>query len=137
MSTKVFGLDTTEIQNGLLEFESKFDSAIHMFAETQAKNLEKDAKLQARWTDRTGHARQRLRGFSEKTVNGRRIVLSHGVDYGLWLELAHEKKYAIVEPTVRLSAPFILSDLRDLVNKMNNTYVKDYDTSYKIYKSRE
>ena len=34
--------------------------------------------------------------------NGYRITLAHGVDYGIWLELAHEKKYAIIPETIRV-----------------------------------
>ena len=33
--------------------------------------------------------------------NGYRIRLAHGVDYGIWLELANEKRYAIIDETVK------------------------------------
>ena len=44
-----------------------------------------------------------------------RITLSHGVSYGIWLELANEKNYAIVAPTVRDEGPRIVKDLSDLL----------------------
>ena len=33
-------------------------------------------------------------------ANGYRITLAHGVEYGIWLELAHEKRYAIIQETI-------------------------------------
>ena len=47
-----------------------------------------------------------------------RITLAHGVDYGIWLELAHEKNYAIIAPTVREEGPRIVSDLDNLMSKL-------------------
>lgn len=47
------------------------------------------------------------------------IVLSHGVDYGIWLELANEKNYAIVEPTVRLNANEIMNGMENMLDKIH------------------
>ncbi|ADQ06506.1 conserved hypothetical protein [Caldicellulosiruptor hydrothermalis 108] len=66
-----------------------------------AGNLEAYAKENAPWTDRTGNARQGLHGGVD--INGKdsyTLYLSHGVEYGIWLELAHDGNYAIVGPTI-------------------------------------
>lgn len=57
-------------------------------------------KAGAPWTDRTGMARGSLSG--ESSVGGGQAVvtLSHGVEYGIWLEVAHQGRYAIVIPTL-------------------------------------
>ena len=47
-----------------------------------------------------------------------RITLAHGVSYGIWLELAHEKNYAIIAPTIREEGPRIVEDLGDLMSKL-------------------
>ena len=47
-----------------------------------------------------------------------RITLAHGVEYGIWLELAHEKNYAIIAPTVREEGPRIVEDLDNLMSKL-------------------
>ena len=47
-----------------------------------------------------------------------RITLAHGVEYGIWLELAHEKNYAIIAPTVREEGPRVVQDLDNLMSKL-------------------
>ena len=113
-----FRFDADDLLNGLAKVESKANIAIGMLCETAAKNLEKDAKSQAPWTDRTGSARQRLQGYTYQRTSGWRIVLAHGVDYGIWLELAHEKRFAIVGPLINLSGPYILKDFENLLDKI-------------------
>lgn len=113
-----YRFDAKKVVSGLVKTESKAMLTIKMYAQTAAKRMEGDAKSQARWTDRTGHARQRLIGYVTDESTGIRVNLAHGVDYGLWLEVANEKRFAIVEPIVRLSAPFILESYTNLLNKM-------------------
>lgn len=95
-------LDLRGLTRGFLETNTRMDSALDMFAENAAVKLQDYARDNAKWTDRTGHARQRLVGKSYRIGNVRRIELSHGVDYGMWLELAHEQRFAILEPTIRI-----------------------------------
>lgn len=95
-----FRLDAKGLLTGLTGLESKTDTAIRMYAETSAKKMENYAKENRRWTDRTGHARQRLNGYVGKMANGYRVYIAHGVNYGLWLELAHEKRFAILPQTI-------------------------------------
>lgn len=92
--------------------------AIRMYAESQAKNLEGYAKEHRPWTDRTGDARKRLTGYVSTIPNGYRINLAHGVDYGVFLELAMEKKYAILEPTVRLKGPDVIRGMNNLLDRL-------------------
>jgi hypothetical protein len=94
------------------------NAAVQMFADTKAQYLQGEAQENRPWTDRTGEARKRLRGSYEKTVTGYRLVLAHGVDYGQWLELAHEKRYAIIEPTIRLCSPKIMKDFKGMMNRI-------------------
>lgn len=112
-------LNLDGILNGLTEFQTKADIAVEMFARTAAKTMETDAKEQAKWENRTGRARQSLVGYvTKENSHTVRINLAHGVDYGIWLELAHEKRFAIVEPIVRLSSPYIMKDFEGLIDKM-------------------
>lgn len=95
-----FKFDSGLLNGGLLDFENKAQAAIRMYAEQSALELQNYAKKNARWTDRTGHARQRLTGDVLVASNGYKLRLAHGVDYGVWLELANEKKYAIIQETI-------------------------------------
>ena len=40
------------------------------------------------------------------------LYLSHGVEYGKWLELAHGGRFAIVGPTIMRVGPRIGDDLK-------------------------
>lgn len=101
MAKSTFIFDASDLQKGLLGMESKAKVAIEMKVDQCAKDLVVDAKLKAPWTDRTGQARRMLNSyFYELQSGGYRIALSHGVNYGIWLELAHEKNFAIIQPTI-------------------------------------
>ena len=80
--------------------------------------LEGYAKEHRPWTDRTGDARKRLTSYVTDIPNGYRINLAHGVDYGIWLELAMEKRFAILEPTVRLQGQEVLRGMNRLLEEL-------------------
>ena len=96
-----FKFDAYKLAKKLGSMENKFDMAVSALADQGALAMQNSAKSNARWQDRTGAARQRLKGDSQAVSNGYRIRLAHGVDYGIWLELANEKRYAIIDETVR------------------------------------
>lgn len=116
-----FRLDATDLQNSLRIFEERASDAMFMYCETAASDLEGYMKRNRPWTDRTGQARQRLKGTAEKVDDKFRIALSHGVDYGIWLELAHEKRYAVLEPTVRLQGPEVVRGFRGLLESLEGS----------------
>lgn len=77
-----------------------------------------DLKTQARWTDRTGAARS---GLVAIPIHGRtyeEIYMAYSVTYGIWLEVAHDRKYAIITPMMRIAGEALLSDMRYLLDKM-------------------
>lgn len=65
-----------------------------------AAMLEKYAKENRPWHDRTGNARKGLWGSHEVMATEISVKLGHGVDYGIYLELARAGKYAILLPTM-------------------------------------
>ena len=101
-----FHLDISGLLRGLEGHETRADAAIRMYAEQSALQLQNAAKENRPWVDRTVHARQRLRCSVTTISNGYRLILAHGVDYGLWLELAHEKKYSIIPKTIEYVGTF-------------------------------
>lgn len=111
-----FSLDASELEKGLDSFGVRFLAALEMYGRTSAAYLASEAKENRPWTDRTSRARLGLTGSSDLEDGDVRIVLAHTVDYGLWLELAHEKNYAIVEPTVTLNKDKIVEGLETLLN---------------------
>lgn len=109
-------IDSSSLEAGLDALMKP--AVIRMYVETQAKNLEAYAKEHRPWTDRTGDARKRLTGYVTTIPHGYRINLAHGVDYGIWLELAMEKRFAILEPTVRLKGPSVVKGMERLLDRL-------------------
>src|SRR5690606_40915510 len=74
-------------------------AAMVALARRWSVDLEGQMRDTAPWTDRTGAARAGL--FSDVRVGPDElsIILAHGVDYGVYLELANNGKYAILWPT--------------------------------------
>lgn len=113
-----FRIDSTEVQNNLKALPPKVNAAVGMYAKTASKTLENYAKQNAPWTDRTGHARQRLTGDATEVERGWQIELSQGVDYGIFLELAHEKRFAILQPTILAKSSEVLHGFTHLMDKL-------------------
>ncbi len=95
--------------------EEKVRAAIGLYADTAAKKMEGEAKINAPWTDRTTNSRNSIQGDFNWQGNKAIIALSGNVDYFVYLELAHEKKYAILKPTIDRNAPEILKGCQRLV----------------------
>lgn len=107
------------LKKNLDKMSTKLGAVVLMYASTKASELQAKMKLNRPWTDRTGMAKALLNAkVSQPNKNTIRITLSHGVDYGIWLELANEKNYAIIAPTIREEGPRIIADLNNLMSKL-------------------
>jgi len=82
------------------EEEKRMKAAVMRVAKYIAEEMERYAKENAPWTDRTSNARQGLQGNTRFDEDAIYAVIAHSVEYGKWLEIAHEKKYAILKGTV-------------------------------------
>lgn len=71
-------------------------------------------KTNAPWTDRTGQARQTLHTEVELLIGEAALHLMHGKDYGLWLELKNQGRYAAVLPALDHFAPIIWKAVLEL-----------------------
>lgn len=93
--------------------------AVKALAEAQAVELESYMKRKRPWTDRTGRAKLGLSAtVSQPSETMFRITLSHGVTYGKWLELANEKKYAIIKPTIDTKGKESYKVFQDFMDKV-------------------
>lgn len=97
-------------------YETKTQAAVRMYAMQGAQKFENYAKINRQWTDRTGRARQSLKGYIETTPNVTYINIAHGVYYGIYLELCNERKYAILQKTVDANAQEVLQGFEELLN---------------------
>lgn len=82
----------------------------------QAEAMENYAKTNAPWTDRTGDAREYLSATVEETGPIGTIVLSHGVPYGIWLEIANGGRFSIIPETIDVYGPQIMRSLQNMMN---------------------
>ena len=118
MSFKI-NYSESSLSKKLDELGPKMGAMILMYAATKASKIESNMKTGRLWIDRSGAAKARLSAkVSQPDLTTVRITLAHGVEYGIWLELAHEKKNAIIAPTIRDESPRIITDLDNLMSKI-------------------
>lgn len=109
------------LNRNLSDLTTKIGAAVLMLASTEASRLESKMKINRPWTDRTGMAKATLRAsVSQPSKDKIRITLSHGVDYGIWLELAHGKNWAIIAPTINQEGPEVVKHFQGLMDRIGN-----------------
>ena len=113
MSIRWEGVDT--MLNNLESYERRVRFAVRQVALFWAARLESYAKENAPWTDRTANARQSLHTWvedlSQDTV---RLYLSHGVNYGIYLEVRWAARFAIIWPSIQRHLPEIRQMLQEI-----------------------
>ncbi len=103
----------------IINYGTKVDSALKMYCDTSCRRLEGYAREHAPWKDRSGAARLRLNSSYQTTSTGYRLKLAHGVEYGIYLELSHEKRFAVIYPTIQYVGPNeIMPGLKALLNRL-------------------
>lgn len=114
-----FDYNQSTLKSGLNRMSDKLGAVVLMYTSTKSVEIEAKMKQNRPWTDRTGMAKATLNAkVSKPSANIIRITLAHGVEYGIDLELKHEKNYAIVGPTVEIEGPRLVSDLNNLMSKL-------------------
>lgn len=108
------GTDKVVSRNMFL-YGQRAKNAVKSVANYWAPIVEAYAKQEAGWTDRTANARQTLHAHVEELANDTvALYLSHGVDYGLWLEIANSGKYAIILPALEAHYDPIMKMLKEI-----------------------
>lgn len=90
------------IEDGIIEWYDgpEWDDVAFEHFSLSAEQLQEIMQQDAIWEDRTGDARNGLSAtaFRDDSVIG--IILAHGVDYGFWLEVIQNGRFAIIGPTL-------------------------------------
>ena len=111
--------DESTLKKNLDKMSVKLGAVLLMYSATKASEIQAKMKLNRPWTDRTNMAKTLLNAkVSQPEPTLIRITLAHGVDYGIWLELANNKNYAIIAPTINEEGPRIIEDLDNLMSKL-------------------
>lgn len=79
--------------------------------EFYADQIEEWMRENAPWDDRSGEARDGLTAEVDRHRMQAALYVYHTVDYGIWLEVRWNGKYAILTPAVEHWGPFVMQEL--------------------------
>ena len=96
--------DDGQIRKNIRKLDRDTVEGIGLAFQVQAARSTAYMKTNAPWTDRTSAARNGLHAVA--TDNGSRfeLLLSHAVQYGIWLEVKFSGRDAIILPSLRVAA---------------------------------
>ena len=115
--TVTFDDSKNQIKANLTRSMAKHIPAVESYMLQRARELQQYMKDNRPWQDRTGNARAGLYGRVSRSTKGYRqtIELGHSVYYGVYLEYAMERRFAIIEPTIRIKGPEVVNGLQDKI----------------------
>jgi hypothetical protein len=94
-----FTIDRDTLTASLATMDDRVQRAVNLVFDYMEVATESKMRTDASWTDRTGNARAGLRARKVGGGDEFTLVLFHTMDYGYWLEVAHDGKYAVIGPT--------------------------------------
>ncbi len=115
MSARVNWVGDDAVLRNMDLYVQKVMWAIRQVATLYSGIMETYAKDHAPWGDVTGNARQALYAGVEELANDTvRLYLSHGVFYGLFLEVRFAGRYSVIWPTIETYLPQIRQSLQEI-----------------------
>lgn len=110
-----FHLDAMQALSRMSAIRQRSMFAAEQVARNGAARMEGEAKRDAPWTDRTGLARQTIRGVSGWQGKKLRCGVTGNMDYSPYLEFAREGQNAVLWPTVQRNEKEIMDAFRKVV----------------------
>lgn len=91
-------VDVSQVTANMEGFMERLKAGLEVMGNTVGRNMQSYARANKPWTNRTYSARNGL-DFNVGWTSNDLLDISvfHTVDYGIWLELAHGEKYAILQ----------------------------------------
>lgn len=114
MAIKVdFDYENSLMRTRLTRYSRAVPDAIVDYLDAKANEMVYYMKANHLWRNRTGNAERTLHYDIRKSRENYliRIKLSHGVWYGYRLETWFGRRYAILEPTLKIYGPQVMRDL--------------------------
>jgi len=105
-----------EVIRNLDAWFERTEAALHALGEHYGAKMEAEAKQEARWQDRTGDARRGMFGSVEQREAAMLVRLAHSEQHGVYLEMAMQGRFSIIEPTVKRNAPNLIRDAERVIN---------------------
>lgn len=116
-----FSLDTSKFKNPK-HLDDKIRRALFGVCKYWDGKVESHMKHRAPWTDRTTNARNGLAARAAKIGKDIfAIILSHAVDYGIYLERGtrHMRARPIINPSIELYAPRVIAFTTKLMDRLD------------------
>jgi HK97 gp10 family phage protein len=116
-----FTLDTTKFKN-VKHLDTKIERALFGVCKYWDGKVEAHMKHNAPWHDRTTNARNGLAARAAKLGKGLfAIILSHAVDYGIYLEKGtrYMRARPIIQPTIDIYSPKVMLFLNKLMDRLD------------------
>ena len=109
-----------DLQENLEKFDRRSKAAILAITDAYGQTLEDYMRRNRPWTDRTGAAKARLNHSVEPNwaADKVKIKLAHGVYYGVYLEFAMGKRFAIIYPTILTMGPGVVSSFENAMGRL-------------------
>lgn len=117
-----FSIDTKKLQFNVKELDPKIEKALFAVAKYWDGPIERHMKHNAPWHDRTTNARNGLAARAAKLGKGLyAIILSHAVDYGIYLERGTRFMRArpIIGPSIDEYAPKVMAFTEKLLDRLD------------------
>ena len=115
MALKPRGLKT--VNDNLNKWMEDRIRGIAEFNKFTASKVQNESRGTARWKNITGNARQGLTGLAHDMLPMLFISLYHKVDYGKYLELSNDGKFAIIEEILNKNRQSWFHGVRRLLNR--------------------
>jgi hypothetical protein len=102
------------------QIERDIGALIATVVDFSATKAEAHMKTGAKWTDRTGNARQTLRAAASHAadLSWHEIKLFGGMPYQVWLEIRWGGRYAIIGPSIPIEGREMMKRLNGLITRL-------------------
>jgi hypothetical protein len=98
-------------------YAERIRQGVRKIADRRSPEIEKWMRTNAPWKDKSSNARQTLntdvQGLAMAAVA---IQLAHGMEYGIYLELANGGTYAIIGPALDYWSPIVWADVHAMLS---------------------
>jgi hypothetical protein len=119
MGNTTKGMDQVIVNLNKAIFGRRYEAALALCKKYASLGKSTAQKSQGRekgggqfWTNRTSMAVDSIFGYTIADSESVGWGLAHGMEYGKYLELARNRKHAVIEPTVKILFPWFMDDLR-------------------------
>lgn len=99
-----------------LDFEKTILPKIREYADGTSKQMEEWARHNHHWENRTRAAQDGLTAYTAETKDEILIGVGHTVEYGRYLETAHDGKHGVLRPMLEHFEPIVKAGLGKVIH---------------------